>query len=158
MKKTHHDQVQYQPKTLQQLRNWFNGKNRRKVTTFSSFEDFCKWYQEEKKCCAYCGLTEEESQQIVKRSILTSKRFPQNGEVLRGKARGMWLEIDRKDPNGIYSEENCVLCCYFCNNDKSDVFDENQYRMFAGEKNLKQRAAYLRKLLTGHSKNIGTKK
>ena len=41
----------------------------------------------------------------------------------QGRTRGVWLEIDRKKPKESYSEDNCVLACYFCNNDKSDVFE-----------------------------------
>jgi len=42
--------------------------------------------------------------------------------------RGNHLELERRDAkNNYYSPENCVLACYFCNNDKSDIFDENEY-------------------------------
>lgn len=27
------------------------------------------------------------------------------------------------DPNGVYEWENCVLSCYYYNNDKSNTFD-----------------------------------
>lgn len=60
----------------------------------------------------------------------------------RGQSRGMWLEIDRLKPKDNYSLDNCVLCCYFCNNDKSDVFHGDDYREFQGN-----RVGYLRKLL-----------
>ena len=33
----------------------------------------------------------------------------------------------RKNPLGPYSVDNCVLSCYFCNNDKSDIFSEKEY-------------------------------
>ena len=43
--------------------------------------------------------------------------------------RGLHLEVERKDSkNNIYSARNCVLACYFCNNDKSDIFSEQEYR------------------------------
>ncbi len=42
----------------------------------------------------------------------------------------MWLEVDRIKPKDAYSEKNCVLACYFCNNDKSDVFDGEDYKLF----------------------------
>ena len=81
-------------------------------------------------------------QEISMTSVLTSKRFPQDGTVGRGTNRAVWLEVDRIDPNGLYSRENSVLCCYFCNNDKSDVFDGNQYSCF-----IQNRVEYLRNLL-----------
>ena len=130
----------YQSKTKTQLKNWYNGKIKEKVD-FIDFEDFYKWYNKQKKECHYCSLTEEESQKIVMLGILKSNRFPLNGKITRGRARGVWLEIDRKNPKGKYSQNNCVLSCYFCNNDKSDVFNEAEYKNF-----IKDRREYLRNL------------
>ena len=43
----------------------------------------------------------------------------------------MWLEVDRINPyDKFYHKENCVLACYFCNNDKSDIFSFDQYKNF----------------------------
>ncbi len=91
----------------------------------------------------YCGLTALESQQIVRRGMLKSKRFPKNGKHGRGTSRGMWLEVDRYDPTRQYQVDNIVPCCYFCNNDKSDVFHGDQYKLLA-----KDRVGFLRQLLT----------
>lgn len=63
-------------------------------------------------------------------SILKSNRFPENGKIGQRKSRGVWLEVDRLEPKGQYSRENAVLCCYFCNNDKSDVFSGQEYLKF----------------------------
>jgi hypothetical protein len=38
------------------------------------------------------------------------------------------FEIDRKDPFEVYNEGNCVLSCYYCNNDKSNTFDYEIYK------------------------------
>jgi hypothetical protein len=105
-------------------------------------KDFFLWYSESEKVCKYCGLTEQESQEIVMMGLLKSKRFPQNGVIGQGTNRCVWLEIDKRDPNGIYSRENSVLCCYFCNNDKSDVIHGDHYTMF-----FQNRVEYLRQLL-----------
>jgi hypothetical protein len=124
----------YKPKTQQQLKRWFNARQKKGVIGFKDFNHFKKWYDSQKKECKYCGLSEEESQVIVmtppQHPHLTSNRFPQNGIITRGHSRGVWLEIDRVNPKGNYSENNCVLCCYFCNNDKSDVFDGQSYPKF----------------------------
>tara|TARA_R110002051_G_scaffold232667_1_gene294391 strand:+ start:264 stop:689 length:426 start_codon:yes stop_codon:yes gene_type:complete len=133
----------YLPRTNQQLRNTFNRKVRGELNDFIDFNDFLDWFQEQPLQCDYCGLTEVELQEITMTGILTSKRFPQNGIVGRGTNRGVWLEFDRLEPNGLYSRNNCVLACYFCNNDKSDVFDGQSYRLF-----FKNRVEYLRLLLS----------
>lgn len=120
----------YKRKTDKQLKDWFNKKVKENRSGFNDLEDFRDWYDKGKKVCYYCGLSEQESQEIVHNGLLVSNRFPLNGEIKRGVNRGYWLEFDRKDPRGIYSKENCVLSCYFCNNDKSDVFNDGQYEEF----------------------------
>lgn len=139
---------EYQPKSIQQLRNSYNSKVRDGVNGFANFDDFIDWYHEQELNCHYCGLTEEEMQEISMTGILTSKRFPQNGVVGQGTSRAVWLEVDRIDPNGLYSRANCVLSCYFCNNDKSDVFGGDMYINF-----FQNRVAFLRQLLNDNHPN-----
>lgn len=122
-------------------REWFNSKVRKGESGFNDYQDFLNWYSQD-KICYYCGLSEEESQKIVHKGLLTSNRFPLGGEFSQGVNRGYWLEIDRKKPKGLYSADNCVLSCYFCNNDKSDVFDDSQYKAFR-----ENRLDFLRNLL-----------
>ena len=131
------------PKTDKQLSNWFGEKVRQDKSNFLNFEEFKVWYDNSKKACHYCGLTEEESQKIVRTNKLKSNRFPKDGTHGRGTSRGMWLEIDRYQPDGKYEISNIVLCCYFCNNDKSDIFNGDQYKVF-----MKDRITFLRHLLT----------
>lgn len=138
----------YQPKTIPQLRNSYNSKVRDGVNGFNNFEDFLDWYHGQEFICHYCGLTEEEMQEISMTGILTSKRFPQNGIVGQGTSRAVWLEVDRIAPNGLYSRNNCVLCCYFCNNDKSDVFSGDIYANF-----FQNRVEFLRQLLNDSRPN-----
>jgi 5-methylcytosine-specific restriction endonuclease McrA len=134
----------YQEKSIGQLNTWYNDKVRKKLSGFVSAEDFLNWYKETVSSgkCFYCGLTERESQQIVHHGLLTSKRFPLAGKLSQGVNRGYWLEIDRRNPMGNYSRDNCVPCCYFCNNDKSDVFTDEQYKEF-----IKNRSSFLINLL-----------
>lgn len=132
----------YQPKTIQQLKKTYSRRVREGLNGFDSFDDFHNWYQEQNLVCHYCGLTESESQEISMTGILTSNRFPQNGIIGQGSSRAVWLEVDRLTPNGLYSRDNCVMCCYFCNNDKSDVFGGNEYTNF-----FQNRVQYLRKLI-----------
>ena len=135
---------EYKPKPLDKIRADFLRRKQKGLSSFKDFEQFLEWYEKQKKECYYCGLKEEESQKIVITGLLKSNRFPQNGKLGRGHSRGMWLEIDRLNPKENYSIDNCVLCCYFCNNDKSDVFHGNDYFEFKHD-----RVAYLRKLLQG---------
>lgn len=131
----------YKPKIKAQLNSWHKQKVREKKSDFINFEDFYEWYCEQKKECHYCSLKEKELQKIVMLGILKSNRFPLNGKITQGRARGIWLEIDRKESKGKYSRSNCVLSCYFCNNDKSDIFNEKEYKNF-----IKDRRKYLRNL------------
>ena len=120
----------YEPKPLKKLRNDYNRRNRSGLNSFKNFDEFLAWYKKQKKECYYCGLKETELQEIVMTGLLKSKRFPQNGVIGRGKSRGVYLEIDRKKSDENYSSDNCVLACYFCNNDKSDIFDSDSYKRF----------------------------
>ena len=133
----------YLKKSEKQLKNWFSNKKSSKKDNikFIDFNDFKEWYNNKEKICFYCGLKEEESQKIVHNGLLKSSRFPFEGKITRGINRGYWLEIDRKNPNGKYSSKNCELSCYFCNNDKSDVFNAVQYKEF-----IKDRIEFLKKI------------
>lgn len=132
----------YRSKPEDKLRADFLRRQQKGLCNFVDFEQFKNWYNSQEKMCHYCGLREEESQKIVMTGILKANRFPQNGVLGRGQSRGMWLELDRVLPKEHYSLENCVLSCYFCNNDKSDVFHGQDYKEFQ-----KDRVGYLRKLL-----------
>ena len=123
-------EFKYQTKSEKQLRKNYSDRVRENLNDFSNFEDFLEWYNSQERFCYYCKLTEIESQELVMTGILTSNRFPQKGIIGRGTSRGVWLEVDRLNPKGKYSRTNCVLCCYFCNNDKSDVFDSADYLKF----------------------------
>jgi len=129
----------YIPKPIEKLKSNFSQRKQMGLNSFDDFEDFLNWHNEQKKECFYCGLKEQEMQEIVMKGILKSNRFPQNGIIGRGQSRGVWLEVDRLKPKENYSRANCVLCCYFCNNDKSDVFEGNEYKKF-----MENRVEYLR--------------
>jgi hypothetical protein len=135
----------YLPKQNQQLRNEYHRRRRTGLNGFINFDDFLDWYNGQKKQCYYCGLLESESQEIAIRGLLTSKRYPQGGMVGQGTARSVWLEIDRLNPSGLYNRENAVLSCYYCNNDKSDIFNGTTYVDF-----FQNRVGFLRKLLLSH--------
>jgi len=132
----------YKPRTDKQLRSGYNRRAKLGLNGFDDFEDFLDWFNKQELVCHYCGLTEIESQEISMKGILTSNRFPKNGAVMRGKNRAVWLEIDRYSSEKLYSRDNCVICCYFCNNDKSDVFSGDDYIKFH-----QNRLAFLKQIL-----------
>ena len=83
-------------------------------------KEFIDWYinnNKEKECC-YCGSTEGQLKRFFKAT--KSKRY---------KTRGMSLEIERKKSDEQYTEENCELACYWCNNAKSDVFSFEEFEL-----------------------------
>ena len=93
-----------------------------------SFADwFMKQTEKQKDQCFYCRVKQSDITRLIesKKGLLRSKRF-----VTRGKS----LEVERMDSStNSYSAENCVLICYFCNNDKSDVVSAEDYLTFFAE-------------------------
>lgn len=78
--------------------------------------------------CNYCGINEK---------ILSELYNDQKYTCKTKRNRGAWFELDRRDSsfeNNVYSKDNMVLCCYFCNNHKSDVVSLNDMRLYFGEK------------------------
>jgi len=137
----------YIPKSTTQLRNWYRNKIKKGRMGFRDFKELSQWY-ERCKICYYCGIAEETVQELVHRGKLLSARFPIKGEMKRGKCRGYYLEIERKDSSKPYAPENCELSCYFCNNDKSDIFTASEYISF-----FQNRATYLTNLLRSNDTN-----
>ncbi|NBW59608.1 MAG: hypothetical protein EBR41_03440 [Crocinitomicaceae bacterium] len=77
--------------------------------------------------CYYCGIDEQ---------ILSELYNDQKYTCKTKRNRGAWFELDRRDSsieNNVYSKDNMVLCCYFCNNHKSDVISSYDMRGFFGE-------------------------
>jgi hypothetical protein len=134
--------MKYKTKPIDKLKSNFSQRKNKGLNSFDDFKDFHDWYSKQDKDCHYCGIKEAEMQEIVMTGILTSNRFPQNGIIGRGQSRGVWLEVDRLQPKENYSRKNCVLSCYFCNNDKSDVFEGNDYKEF-----MENRVEFLRRKL-----------
>ncbi len=120
-------QFEYKTKPEEKLKAIFTRRIQKGLSGYVDFQELKSWYNLKEKKWYYCELKEEECQELVITGLLKSNRFPQNGLLGRGQSRGMWLEIDRLKPKENYSLENCVLCCYFFNNDKSDVFHGDEY-------------------------------
>lgn len=100
---------------------YYNKKSRSDKFKFKNKNEFINWYKQQGDTCHYCGIKEHVLRELIDAKKLFSKRFLK---------RGRHLEIERKNSSkksNVYSKENCVLACYFCNNDKSDVFSEDEY-------------------------------
>jgi hypothetical protein len=141
---------------LDRLTNLFYSFKQRGERQFSK-KEFLKWYSENIDLgCYYCGLEIETQIIIIESGKLSSNRFftykyKNKSGLEKYGTRGKSFEVDRKNPKGPYSSSNCVLCCYFCNNDKSDVFISEQYLKFIGgnkeNKKNNPRYIYLKSLL-----------
>lgn len=83
---------------------------------FWTRESFISWYEDEPKVCCYCQCTTEEL-----------KLFYDLNDSKRKTTRGRVLEIERKN-DAPYSQDNCKLSCYWCNNAKSDVFTFEEFK------------------------------
>ena len=113
---------------------------------FGDFETFYNWYIEQAQECHYCHITVDTICYLYDNNIIHERLN-----------RGRSLEIDKLDPTGEYCPENCVLACYFCNNDKSQIFTAEQYQLFA---NPTARREYLEALVRNHmeSRRFSNKK
>ena len=79
-------------------------------------KNFINWYVNQNHKCCHCGCTLEELEKFYE---LTDSKIKNT--------RGRTLEIDRKE-DVEYTEDNCQLSCYWCNNAKSDVFSCDEFR------------------------------
>ena len=121
---------------IKRIRKLYHNKEASKdldLIDFPDFNAFYKWYknQYEKQGgkCYYCKTDERVIAALFEIKFNNRKRTN----------RGKHLEIERKDSiNNKYSQGNCVLACYFCNNDKSDIFNEHEYLEY-----LKDRKSFL---------------
>jgi len=98
--------------------NYRNIFNEDKMIGEPEFNDF---YGEDKsdRECYYCNIKESDIQSLYKSKLLQTKRLS---------TRGFKMEVDRLSPNEGYVRDNIVLCCYWCNNAKTDEFSAEEFR------------------------------
>lgn len=96
---------------------------------FKSSDALIEWWIKQIKlqnyACGYCKTPIRLIQALIKAKVL-------NGRPTRGNGiRGERLELERIDSKtNEYSRQNCVLVCYYCNNDKSNVYSSAEYVEF----------------------------
>ncbi len=82
---------------------------------------------DKERVCSYCGISPE---QIKKLNIDARDNLKSDfGLTIRG--RGDKLEIDQLVPKGGYIKGNITLCCYWCNNAKTDTFSVKEFKEIA---------------------------
>ena len=94
---------------------YYHIKRRTKLNFDWEKEDFVKWYLKKNTKCFYCKTSLDKLHKFYELTKNQNKRIK----------RGNNLEVDRKEDKS-YSKENCVLACYWCNNAKTDVFNEKE--------------------------------
>ena len=107
---------------------------------FPSKDEFVKWFENTIKSqyfkCYYCNTSIFDIRSLIDQEKLKTRK-------IRYGARGRNFEIDRKINSNGYTKENCVLSCYYCNNDKSYILDSEEYKKHFGE-NRKKYFEYLK--------------
>ncbi|NCU31651.1 MAG: hypothetical protein EOM23_01650 [Candidatus Moranbacteria bacterium] len=95
----------YMCNCFKELERYYEGQFK-KIFPIKDFQNMLKTA----KKCHYCNITKEEIDILINAGKLFKKHI----------TRGWDFEIDRKNPSLEYSKENCVICCYWCNNAKTD--------------------------------------
>ena len=101
-------------------RHYIDGFKR--VFPFEAFRKLLIVPKEEYKC-HYCNITIDKIIELAEKKQLFKKQL----------TRGFVIEIDRIRPNEEYKEDNCVLCCYWCNNAKTDEFTGEEFEQIGKE-------------------------
>lgn len=83
-------------------------------------DHFVNWFLSLDKKCCYCGIEEHKIKALFESGRLSTKR-----------SRGKSLELERVDSaSNEYTEMNCKLACYFCNNHKSDIITKEEHKKY----------------------------
>ncbi|SFQ48873.1 hypothetical protein [Hymenobacter arizonensis] len=72
--------------------------------------------------CAYCQITDAQFKTLIDARQIQTKRL---------RTRGSTFEIDCREPHLGYTINNLAICCYWCNNAKTDEFTEDEFRPVA---------------------------
>lgn len=95
---------------------------------FQNSDNLANWWvdklRSQKGCCDYCKTPIKLIRDLIENNLLAGRPVKGNG------VRGPCLELERMDHNTGYAPSNCVLICYYCNNDKSNVYSRVEYIEF----------------------------
>ncbi len=110
------------------IRDWYN-QTGLEIKLFNEYfngnrliseDEFINFYghDELERACEYCEISESNIDKLIKAKLITTKRLS---------TRGRKMEVDRIKPNEGYIKGNILLCCYWCNNAKTDEFDAVEF-------------------------------
>lgn len=91
---------------------------RDKIINETEFKAFYKDDDFDREC-KYCKIKESEIKLLIKNGFIQTKRL---------RSRGKTMEIDQRNPNEGYKSGNIALCCYWCNNAKTDEFNAEEFK------------------------------
>ena len=129
-----HGTVKESKKCIQNIHKRFNTKRdsqkekEHPVDVFGDdFESFFAWWCDKTpedgiRKCWYCEVHEDTVRKAFAedKGVISSKKRSFSGE----------LQIERKNPNGNYCADNCEFACVICNNAKSDMISEGDFKDF----------------------------
>lgn len=106
---------------------FYTYQNKDRIDFLLNVDQFLAWYAIQEAKCYYCGTTEEELNQLVHRR---GGNLTLNKKSKRSKGT---LEIDQKVPGMGYTYDNAVLACPFCNNAKSNLISDQDWKQHFGK-------------------------
>lgn len=131
----------YQIEKIRVARNY----NKTKHKGFVDKYDFAEWFVSQLKAnncqCYYCETSIHDIRELIEAGFLKERKI---GNGFRGKI----LEVDKNDND--YTKEQCVLSCYYCNNDKSYTSEKDDYKEHFGA----NRNTYFKKLIDKLKSNV----
>lgn len=115
----------YELAEIKAIRDRFNNKKNdaKESFKFKDFEEFYYWFKAQNDKCYYCGSTQD-----MLNGVFDSKKIESKKPSFTAT-----LQIDKKDPDNGYKADNCVLACVLCNNAKSDMINDENFKNYFGE-------------------------
>ena len=89
-----------------------------KMISEDEFVDFYKSDDFDREC-HFCNIKESEIDKLILSQKINTKRLG---------TRGKKMEIERLKPIEGYVKGNIALCCYWCNNAKTDEFSAKEFK------------------------------
>ena len=104
--------------------------NYNKTKHAPGFEDantIALWYidqfRTQEGTCCYCKSHIADIKLLIEKGLIKARQVRGTG------LRGPRFEIERLDSvTNLYEPANCMLACYYCNNDKSNVYEAEDYK------------------------------